>query len=126
MKRLILLLTMLVFPLLPATAFAGYNPLDPACQTDAGAAANSAVCHADGSDPISGPNGALKKVSLIIATIAGIAAVIIIIVAGLEFVTSAGDPKKAAGARSAIIGSAVGLVIIMAAEGILLFVISKL
>lgn len=125
MKRLLASLSLLALLLLPSATVAAYNPLDAACQSG-GAAQGSAACSADGSDPISGTHGALKKASLIIATIAGVAAVIIIIVAGLEYITSAGDSKKAAGARSAIIGSVVGLVIIVASESILLFVISRI
>jgi len=124
MKRILLLVATLLCLAAPATALA-YNPLDKACQSGVGAS-DSSACSANGSDPISGPNGALRKVSLIIATIAGIAAVIIIIIGGLQYITSGGDPQKAAGARNAIIGAAVGLVIIAAAESIIIFVVSKL
>ena len=135
MKRLLLLVTTLLYLAVPATALA-FNPLTNACTDSKGKPITSvdangkkvvpSDCSTNGSDPITGPNGALKKVSLIIATIAGIAAVIIIIVGGLQYITSGGDPQKAAGARSAIIGAAVGLVIIAAAEAIITFVISKL
>lgn len=123
MRRFVAAVATLLCLLVPVTASA-YNPLSNACQANNNA---SAACSNSGSnDPIAGPHGALKKVSLIIASVAGIAAVIIIIVGGLEYVTSEGDAQKTAGARSAIIGAAVGLVIILAAESILLFVISKL
>jgi hypothetical protein len=124
MKRLLLLVTTLLCLAVPATALA-YNPLDNACHSGVGAG-DSSACSANGKDPISGPHGALRKVSLIIATIAGVAAVIIIIIGGLQYITSGGDPQKAAGARNAIIGAAVGLVIIVAAESIIVFVVSKL
>lgn len=125
MKRLLVSLAALFCLLMPATALA-YNPLSSACNAGQKASASSA-CSVDAqNDPIGGTHGALKRVSLIIASIAGIAAVIIIIVAGFEYVTSAGDPQKAAGARSAIVGAAVGIFIIVAAESILLFVLSQL
>jgi hypothetical protein len=126
MKRLLLVLATLLCLSLPAAASAAFNPLGDACGSG-GQASSSSVCPVSGSqNPIAGPNGALKKISLIIATIAGIAAVIIIVVAGFQFVIAAGDAQKVASARSALLGAIVGLVIISAAESIILFVVSKL
>ena len=65
-----------------------------------GSGSNSTVCQErvsgsnPSSNPLIGPNGLLLKISFIIATIAGIAAVIVIIVSGLRFITSGGDPAK--------------------------------
>jgi hypothetical protein len=125
MKRLILTVATLLFLLVPVSASAAYNPFGTACKVSGGG--GSTACSANGAnDPISGPNGILKKVSLILATISSIAAVIIIIVAGLSYVTSNGDPSKIASARGTITGAVVGLVIIISAESIILFVVSKL
>jgi len=123
MKRIITLLAVMFSLALPATALAATNPLSAACS--APGASSSAAC-SGGADPIVGTNGVLKKTTLIIATIAGLIAVIIIIIAGLQFVLSNGDAQKIANARSAIIGAAVGLFIIMASEGILLLVVSRI
>ncbi|HSX05973.1 MAG TPA: hypothetical protein VLF69_05885 [Candidatus Saccharimonadales bacterium] len=101
------------------------NPLACACTTGNGSS-DSTACSAGTGDPISGSNGILKKASLVIATLAGIAAVIIIIVGGFQFVTSNGDANKAAGARKAVIGATVGLVIIAVAEGAVILIVSKL
>jgi len=57
--------------------------------------------------------------------IAGIIAVIIIVIAGLTFVTSAGDAARVKKARTAIIDASVGLVVIMAAFTITYFVIGR-
>ncbi|MEJ0072789.1 MAG: TrbC/VirB2 family protein [Candidatus Saccharibacteria bacterium] len=130
MKRALQAMSMLAFMLVLITGFmhvtAGadpcQDPTDPlACACTAGAN-SSAACNTSDADPV---NGTLKKVSLIIATIAGIAAVIIIIIAGLQFITSGGDAQKVAGARNAILGSVIGIVIIVSAESIILFVVSK-
>ena len=126
MRRLIVLATALLCLLVPtatvATAAAAYNPLaDPCAGAKAGAA-----CGQSGKDPISGSGGILMKASLVIATLAGVAAVIIILVSGFNYITSNGDASKAASARQAIVGAAVGLVIIMTAEGIIIFVIKNL
>ena len=110
-------------PLVSISASTG-NLFNGAC-TGAGNA--SAVCQDDNSptNPLIGPNGVLLKVSAIIALIAGVAAVIVILISGLGFITSGGDPAKAQKARGALIGALVGLVIIVLAESIIGFVLSK-
>jgi len=115
-------LVALFFLFLPATAFA-YNPLTQACT---GAGNGSSACSGGTNDPVSGPNGVLKKITIIVATIAGIAAVIIIIISGLRFVMAGGDSQKIASARSAIIGALIGLVIIVLSASIITFVVSKI
>jgi len=122
MRRLAVVISTLALLLLPATAFA-WDPLGSACS---GAGSGSAGCSGNGNDPISGSGGILMKASLVIATIAGITAVIIILVSAFRYITSSGDAQKAASARSGVIGAAIGLAIIMASEAIIAFVISKL
>lgn len=129
MKRLILTLAIVLGVVAPcfasATSMAAYNPIGTACETKG--AEQSEVCSAkSGKDPITGPDGILKKVSLVLASIAGVVAVIMIIVAGMQYVLSGGDTQKTARARGMIVGAVVGLVVIVSAESILLFVLSKL
>jgi hypothetical protein len=115
--------------LVPATAFAaGVDPTKAACGAQGGAGAASAACDPGsnkGTDPITGPGGVLEKATIILAMIGGIAAVIIIIVAGLSMVTSDGDAGRVAGARRAIIGALVGLLLIATAASIVTFVVNK-
>ena len=47
-------------------------------------------------------------------------AVIMIIWAGIEFITSGGDPKKAASARNRIKNTLIGVVVMILAEGVIL------
>lgn len=121
MRRLIILGAALLYMLLPAAAFA-YNPLGDAC--GAGGSSSSA-CGASTNNPIAGPNGVLEKATLIFASISGIAAVIVIIVAGFMLVTAGGNSQKVEGARNAIIGALVGMVIILTAASIITFVVNK-
>jgi uncharacterized protein (DUF2345 family) len=125
MKRLLVIITTLLCLAVPATA-AAYSPLTDACGAGNGAAGSAACTSNTGADPISGKNGILTKVSLVLASIAGIAAIIIIMLSGFRYITSSGDSQKAASARNGILGAAVGLAIIAGAEGIVLFVVSKL
>jgi len=128
MKRWLASLALAVGLMLPAYATASaYNPLTPACSGVKGPAAQSTTCAPGGnSDPITGPNGIIRKATNILAILAGVAAVIVIIIAGIQYITSNGDPQKAANARTAVIGAVIGLVIIIAAQSIIVFVVSKL
>lgn len=91
-----------------------------------GAAAKSPVCKAPTSDPLTGSNGVIVKATNIIAMVAGIAAVIIIIVAGINFILSSGDAQKTARAREAIIYAAVGIAIIALSRAIVMFIVSRI
>jgi heme/copper-type cytochrome/quinol oxidase subunit 2 len=127
MKRLIVLITTLLCLAVPASVYA-YSPLTDACGAGGsnGGAGSTSACTAKNADPISGKDGVLRKVSFMLAIFAGIAAVIVIIFSGFQYVTSDGDAQKAANARSGIIGAVIGLVIIAVAQTIVIFVVSKL
>jgi hypothetical protein len=90
-----------------------------------GAAAASPVCHATSTDPLTGSNGIIVKATNLIALIAGIAAVIMIIVAGIKFITSQGDSSSVSQARQTIIYACVGIVVIVLAKTIITYVVSK-
>ncbi len=53
-------------------------------------------------------------------------AVIMIIIQGIKFATSQGDPQKAADARKSIIYAIIGLAIALSAEIIVRFVINRI
>jgi cytochrome bd-type quinol oxidase subunit 2 len=61
----------------------------------------------------------------LLSMVAGIIAVIMIIVAGTKFITSQGDSGKVASARSSIIYALVGLIIVILAQTIIYFVIDN-
>lgn len=90
-----------------------------------GAAAKSPVCHASTTDPLTGNNGVIVKAANIFALVAGIAAVIIIIIAGINFIMSSGDAAKTGRARETIIYAAVGIVVIVLARTIITFIVSR-
>lgn len=128
-RKIIAIASIFVCIALPATATAAlYNPLGGVCNTgssDFKDAKQSSACNAN-TTTLTGKNSVFKKASTIVATIAGIAAVIVILVGGLQYTVSNGDSQKTANARSAIIGGAIGLGIIVAAQGIILLVLSRL
>lgn len=73
-----------------------------------------------------GPNGVITKVVRLMSLVIGIAAVIMIIVGGIRYVTSSGDPNNTTGAKNTILFAIVGLLIALLAQAIIVFVISKL
>ena len=87
----------------------------------------SAVCSSRTSqDPIAGQHGLLLKVTDIIALIAGAAAVIIIIVSGLRYVTAGGDSGKVSSAKNTLIGAIIGLIVVVLARTLVVFVVNRL
>lgn len=71
-------------------------------------------------------SGNVTTIIQIVFGVIGAFAVIIIIVAGIQFITSNGDPQGVARARQAIIYAAVGLAVAVSAEAIVTFVLGKL
>ena len=57
--------------------------------------------------------------------VAGIIAVIVVIIAGINYSLSSGDPAKTASAKNAILYSVIGLVIIASAIAITGYIIGK-
>lgn len=85
------------------------------------------VCSVDASkDPITGPDGIIKKVTIILAVVAGIVAVVLILLGGIRFALSDGDAQKTANARQMVIGAVIGLGIIAVSSTAVIFVVSKL
>lgn len=115
--------------LFPSTSYA--SPYNKICAsgslTDARNVNGSTLCSdSPSTDPIAGPNGIIAKINNIVTTVAGVAAVIMIIISGLLFVTAGGDPKRVETARNTIIFSIVGLVVIVLARFIIEFVVGKI
>lgn len=108
---------------LQRTAFA-VDPLGEICNGNT----QSETCQSQGTatNPLTGTNGTLYKVSTVIAAITGVIAVIVIIVSGVRYMTSGGDTQKVASAKSTLIGAIIGLVIIALAQTIITFVVRKL
>jgi hypothetical protein len=127
LRQLLLSLAVLAPLVMSSGALAAWNPLQGIDCT--GTASKSAVCQ-DAShprtNPLVGPDGLLVKIANVIAVIAGIAAVIIIILAGLRLVTSGGNTDDAVGARRAVIYAAVGLIVIALARAIIILILSRL
>ena len=93
-----------------------------------GQASGSTLCTEINSttNPLFGPDGILTKVANIFSLITGIIAVFMLIISGLRYVNSSGDPAKTASARSGIIYAAVGVAVAVVAQSVVRFVLTKL
>lgn len=70
--------------------------------------------------------GTLNLVTNLITGIAGFVAVVMIIISGFKMVSSSGNPEKISQARTTIIYSLVGLLLIALARTIILFIVRKM
>lgn len=111
----------MVVSLLPATALAGNQLCPPNAPP---AVQNSEVCR-NQSDPIAGPGGIVSDVTNVVAVVGGLVAVFMIIYGGFKFITSTGDSSKVQEAKKTIMWSAIGLVVIVMARTIIVFVLEK-
>lgn len=111
-----------VTPLLVPSPVYAIDPFEKSCASDA--AKSSPLCKTTGEDPIGGKNGILYKVSRILSMVAGIGAVIVLIIGGFMHVTAGGDSTKVSNARRAIIGALVGLAVIALAQVFIALVIN--
>lgn len=102
-----------------------YDTLNEVCSQPG--VEGSATCEARTADnPIAGPNGLLIKITRIIAIIGGIASVIIMLAAGINYMTANGDAQKTAHAKAMIRGAIIGLIVLALASTIVAFVVSRL
>jgi hypothetical protein len=125
MKRFLLSLALLAtIVMVPAANVAAFKPITTACQAGGG---QSALCSDQNkTEPIAGTNGIIARATNLIAIIAGVAAIIVIVISAISFATADGDTTKASNARKALIGAVVGLVIVVAARSIINLVIARI
>lgn len=98
----------------PAKAVNPYGACD--------ANSSSAICKGKGE---SLSEGFVKPTINIILWVVGVAAVIVIIVAGLKYVTSSGNPSAVSSAKTTILYAVIGLVIAVTAYAIVNFVLKS-
>ncbi len=118
MKKSLLILSLLI------TSVIGISPithaaLDP-CQ---GGGRDTQVCQTSANDLV---GGVLTNIINTMLVIAGVLAVIMIIVGGIRYITSDGDSNKANQARQTILYSVIGVVVAAASYAIVNFVVERL
>ena len=76
-------------------------------------------------DPEGGATALIKKIINILSVIIGAIAVVMIIIGGFRYITSAGSAEGTKGARQTIVYAIVGLIIVALAQIIVHFVLSN-
>ncbi|GEM_PF-394202 len=121
MKKLsVLFFSIFLFFTFTLPAFAGFQKLaDSDCLEPVRDSAGNLITKAITIDCIPVIVGNVIYWLLILA---GIAALILIIISGFKFVTSGGDPKQAEGARKTLTYAVIGLIVVLASFGIINFI----
>lgn len=93
-----------------------------------GSGGDSSVCQSQvvTSDPVSGTGGVINRVTRLIAYAAGAIAVIVIIISGIRFATSHGDPQSVNNAKNTILYAVIGLMVIIIAQSIIIYVVNEI
>jgi hypothetical protein len=138
-RRLIVFLAIPLFALAMIAAVpsfsAAQSPFDDICATvpegkpkPSTCADNEADAGKDRSEtnPLTGKDGIILRAARLVSFITGVASVVIIIIGGIKYATSNGDSNSVNSAKNTILYAAVGLVISIAAQSIILFVIAQL
>jgi hypothetical protein len=122
-KLLIILLSMIslaTVAVAPASVMAQASK-DAVCQ-GIGLTGSNDKCIEEGPATV---NSTVKNAINLISVVVGIAAIIMIIIGGFKYITSAGDSSKVNSAKDTVLFAIVGLVIVMLAQVIVRFVISR-
>lgn len=134
MRRLLALVAMmslLSLPLLSVPFVHAQDPLDLTCDTNGDGAVDpdledSPACSQDGSNPIAGDDGILTTVVEILSWVAGVAAVIMVLLGGLKYITANGDSNAISSAKNTILYALIGIAVFAVSQAIVIFVIRKL
>ena len=93
---------------------------------------NATLCEANrdpqdrNNNSLFGPSGVLTKAAQLLAVVVGVAAVIMIIIGGLQYVLASGDPSNIQNAKNTIFYAIVGLLVAALAQGIIAFVLKRI
>lgn len=97
------------------------------CEEDPGTYGQTEFCRNQSDDASNNPIlGTINTVINLFTFIGSVGAVIMVIIGGFKYVTSSGDPQSTGSARNTIIYSLVGLVVIILARFIVLFVLDRI
>lgn len=114
---------------LPTALVSGQEVIDPElCRQNP----DATLCQANNqqqtrsNNSIYGPDGILTRVAQLLAIVVGVAAVIMIIIGGLQYVLASGDPSNVQNAKNTVFYAIVGLLVAALAQGIISFVLVRI
>lgn len=125
-KSLVVSVIFLGVALAPMQLHAATDVLSGPCATNPDATACLDRNQTTSSNSIYGRNGILTKATNLVAFLVGIASVIMIVVGGFKYITSAGDNNNITSAKNTILYAVIGLVVALVARTIVIFITNKL
>lgn len=122
-KILLLIILFSAFLFVSKPAYAQVGAFDKVCEASGNA---GSVCTQNtDANPITGSGGIFTKAINLITFLTGAASIIIIILGGIKYVASTGDPGKVSSAKDTILYAVIGLVVSVSARGIILFIVNR-
>jgi len=118
MKKVLLVATLLFALIIPTRAMAQIDVF-PQCGS-----VDSAVCKGGGK--LFGAGSIWNKILNLVTYVGGAAAVLVIILGGLKYVMSNGDQSQITSAKNTILYAVIGLIVAIAANAIINFVLSSI
>lgn len=128
LKRYFLVLAVMITPLFVLSSpVSAVNILEKNVCDRSGASSSPVCKDNDGArdNPLYGPQGILTSIINLLSLIVGIIALIIILLAGLKFITSGNNPQDVTNARERVIYACVALVVASLAQVFVRFIIGK-
>lgn len=116
------IITVFTVVMMPLTPVAAVNVF----QDCSGAAANSSICKAAGTDKLFGAGSLWNRILNVFTTVIGAVAVLMIIIGALRYTTSNGEPAQLTSAKNTIMYAAIGLVLAAMANAIVNFVLTNI
>lgn len=127
-QKILTIMALIVLALTPAFAFAGtgYAATDNCGdENSAKAKVNEGIGQTGNNCDDKAVTSSIQGIIKIISYIAGIVAIIMVIVSGLRFMTSGGDSGKVASARNALIYALIGVAVVVLAQFMVHFVFTE-
>ncbi|MBQ3296832.1 hypothetical protein IJH01_01735 [Candidatus Saccharibacteria bacterium] len=126
MKSTLIKLFTLIFASLIGITTLSFTPVfaDDVCSSNASTEIKKAAGCSGTSSSGLGLFDVIESILYVVISIAGIIAVIFIIVGGFQYMTSSGDPSKTKKAKDTILYSVIGLIVCALAFAIVNFVIN--
>ena len=127
MKKLLtsLVLALAIIGLAPAVTGDGYVSAATEDAICAGVQATGANCNPNGDEAETRVNDIVALIINILSWIVGVVSVIMVIFGGFKYITSGGDSNKVTSAKNTILYALIGLVVVVLAQVIVIFVINQ-
>ena len=122
-KLLMAVVTSIIISLASVFPVAAASTFIPVCS---GIAQNTSPCQDSNSQSGNTIIKIIKVVINIISFIVGLAAIFIIIVSGMKMVVASGDSKALSEAKTGIVGAIIGILVVVLAQGIVVFVLDRI